>query len=457
MTVAKSTSRHPAGGPMTLAIGWPHEGGEFPEIRPHDRGDRQISPLWNITVANIGTALVEGDLGQSSSVSCAGQPQPPQPAGYDFLGPGCIETIHLVGIWPNGASWGPSWDSTTSVQICAMQGANGGACLSALSSHCPSSYTWCAIGAGGTCANLSSDPNHCGSCTPATACPVGGACCNGTCCCPTGTTNCSGVCRNLATDPSHCGSCTTTVCPANGSCVNGTCSTALYTIPGALVSDASPLLNAQLFLNNYQTKRDPTNPALAFDARNSSYVNVSLPGRAASVNPFDLPPIGEALTLAGYGASSTQVALSTTPSTGPSALALTINVAPFRLMTNCVNNIVCIGDPNFILSNTVVMLDLFPSVANGRLDYTNPTTTALRFDLSSAPGLCENNLFAFICDALKDAKLLFHPAAKTAIGNAFNGAEVHGKLSTALDCAVRSLSGITKPFVSASIVNGDLV
>jgi hypothetical protein len=40
MTVAKSTSRHPAGGPMTLAIDWPHEGGEFPEIRPHDRGDR---------------------------------------------------------------------------------------------------------------------------------------------------------------------------------------------------------------------------------------------------------------------------------------------------------------------------------------------------------------------------------------------------------------------------------
>jgi hypothetical protein len=26
---------------MTLAIGWPHEGGEFPETRPHDRGDRQ--------------------------------------------------------------------------------------------------------------------------------------------------------------------------------------------------------------------------------------------------------------------------------------------------------------------------------------------------------------------------------------------------------------------------------
>jgi hypothetical protein len=35
MTLAQSPSRHPAGGPMTKAIGWPHEGGEFPETRPH--------------------------------------------------------------------------------------------------------------------------------------------------------------------------------------------------------------------------------------------------------------------------------------------------------------------------------------------------------------------------------------------------------------------------------------
>jgi hypothetical protein len=223
-----------------------------------------------------------------------------------------------------------------------------------------------------------------------------------------------------------------------------------------LIKGLSLPLNLQAHLNNYQPTRDPTNPALAFDDRFSSYVSYAMPSVAKSV--FDLPPIRVApWTIYLWGAQSSQVSLATTGGTsGPGNLELTVTFAPFKLMTDCVQNILCLGDPNFEMTNTVVVVDLTPSVEGGRLTYSQATST-VSFDPSATPGLCQNNLFAFVCSALEDVKQLFYPITQQAIGAAFETSQINSNISWALDCGARSIMNSNKPFVSATVVNGDLV
>ncbi len=141
-----------------------------PPLYSSSAGSLMISPLWSIQfegfqgIIGSATSLVDGDLGQTDQVFCAGQQQQPQPSGHDVLGVGCIETIHLAGVqaYPPVARAPTTSPATGTVQICAMQGANGGACLSAMMSQCPTDLTWC----GENCSSLNADPDNCSSCLP---------------------------------------------------------------------------------------------------------------------------------------------------------------------------------------------------------------------------------------------------------------------------------------------------
>jgi hypothetical protein len=104
---------------------------------------------------------------------------------------------------------------------------NGGACQA----QCAVGDTLCA---GGTCANLQTDPNNCGSC--GRACGPGQGCTRGSCGCPAGNLLCSGSCVNPQTDPSNCGSCDS-LCTGLKSCVNGTCVCAKIICPTGQAQD----------------------------------------------------------------------------------------------------------------------------------------------------------------------------------------------------------------------------
>jgi len=49
-----SLGMHPAGGPMTLANGWPHEVGETPKTWPHEPGDWHDGTTIRPTCSSIG-------------------------------------------------------------------------------------------------------------------------------------------------------------------------------------------------------------------------------------------------------------------------------------------------------------------------------------------------------------------------------------------------------------------
>ena len=81
------------------------------------------------------------------------------------------------------------------------------------------SFTCCG---GTTCVNTQSDKKNCGSCGH--ACRSDQVCQNGTCVCPSGTTDCNGMCVNTKTDPNNCGACNNSCNGTTpGQCVNGSC------------------------------------------------------------------------------------------------------------------------------------------------------------------------------------------------------------------------------------------
>jgi hypothetical protein len=257
----------------------------------------------------------------------------------------------------------------------------------------------------------------------------------------------------VQSDVQHCGGCDAAACPPHGECDKGACSTGTKRILAGVINSLSSALNLQGYLNNYQTTRDPYDPAFAFYARSSSYISFGAPDPVK--NLFDFPPLRFApWTLYFWGAQSNRITVTTTPQ---GTLELNIIFAPFKVMTDCVQNILCVGDPNFGMTNTSVVVDLTPTVEDGRLSYAPSPAVKVNFDLTSISGLCQDNLFAFVCDYVKGHKNQLYPAVEKAISNAFDNPNLKDKITAALDCAVRSTLQTQQPFVAATIENGDLV
>ena len=98
-------------------------------------------------------------------------------------------------------------------------------CTTAPGSACVGGSSFCTFGAGGYCAQLSTDVFNCGGC--GFPCPHGASCTDGTCSCPVGQVDCNGRCVDLSTDPNNCGQC-------GQECGDGVCS------KGVCACDTSP-------------------------------------------------------------------------------------------------------------------------------------------------------------------------------------------------------------------------
>ena len=223
----------------------------------------QISPLWQVQFTNFPEmmnstvrVLVNGDLGQSNNVTCAQKPQSPQPSGHDALAAGCTETIHLTGVQATAVRSSALSLAAGSIQICSMQGSNGGACLKANMSQCPTGFDWCPIGNGGTCANLATDAAHCSAC--GIACASGDICVNKTCVPPVPLTHAGGVTRILSTGASGSG---------------GTCSNPRLTYCGGPIL-AAPEIEIVFWGNGVQSGVQTAAVSFAQTLADSTYMSL---------------------------------------------------------------------------------------------------------------------------------------------------------------------------------------
>ena len=73
----------------------------------------------------------------------------------------CLGSIAMWAV-PGSLMVSSSCQTTGAVQNCAMEGANGGACLSTMMPQCPVDVAWCDE----NCIDLNADPSDCGLCIP---------------------------------------------------------------------------------------------------------------------------------------------------------------------------------------------------------------------------------------------------------------------------------------------------